>query len=230
MTPIGVLLFENAGDRITGDPGAPETFPFPIRYGVVPGSYRDLIQGSPGACARLCRAARELEAAGVSAIAGDCGLMALYQEELSRQVKVPVISSSLVLLPLLRAVLGTKKIGILTGHSQLLSHRHLEAAGAGDDGQIAVMGMEDQPHFCQVVLEGTCPQDYRLMARDVLNAVAALVEREGELGAIVLECSNLTTFAREITRCYGIPVFDVNLAIRMLEMARNPVSYQKENQ
>lgn len=224
--PIGVLMFESAGDRIIGDPGMPGTFPFPIRYGIVPGSYRDLIHGSPQACERLCTAAQKLEQEGVAAIAGDCGLMALYQSALAESVQVPVISSSLVLLPLAQCLIGKdRKIGIITGHSQLLSEQHLLGANADPD-RLVIQGMEEQPHFRQVVLEGSCPQDYQLMARDVLHAVKLLLEREEAIGAILLECSNLTTFAREVSKHYSLPVLDVNLAIQMLYLGRNHTDYQ----
>lgn len=223
---VGVLLFASAGERIAGDPGAPGTFDFPVEYGVVPGSYRDLLQGSDQVRERLCEAARELEGRGVCAIAGDCGLMALYQKELARSVHVPVVSSSLVLLPLLRTMLGgEKKIGLLTGHSQLLAARHLAAAGMEGDPNLVIQGMEEEPHFRGVVLEGRCPQDYGLMARDVLHAVDRVLAREPELGALVLECSNLTTFAWEVEEHCHIPVFDVNLAIRMLRLGRSHICY-----
>lgn len=224
--PIGVLMFEHAGDRIIGDPGMPGTFPFPIRYGMVQGSYRDLIHGSPQACERLCAAAQRLEQEGVAAIAGDCGLMALYQSALARSVSVPIISSSLVLLPLAQCLIGEdRKIGIITGHSQLLSQQHLLGANA-DLSRLAIQGMEDQPHFREVVLEGRCPQDYQLMARDVRNAVRLLLERDETIGIILLECSNLTAFAGEVSKHFQLPVLDVNLAIQMLYLVRNHTDYQ----
>ena len=86
--------------------------------------------------------------------------------------------------------------------------------------------MEDQPHFRQVVLEGKCPQSYDLMADDVLRAVEQLLLREENIGAILLECSNLATFAWEVSKRYDILVLDVNLAIQMLYLGRNPVHYQ----
>ena len=49
------------------------------------------------------------------------------------------------------------------------------------------------------------------------------------IGAILLECSNLTTFAREISNLYHIPVLDVNLAIQMLYLGRNHTDYQTTN-
>ena len=63
---IGVLLFATAGDRLKGDPGYPGTFEFPVEYGIVEGSYRDLIEGSPDACRRLCEAAKKLAKKNVS--------------------------------------------------------------------------------------------------------------------------------------------------------------------
>lgn len=223
--PIGVLLFANAGDRVVGDPGMPGTFPFPVRYGIVSGSYRDLVEGSLAACQRLCDAARELEAQGVSAIAGDCGLMSLYQGPLAGSVKIPVISSSLVLLPLAGCLIGeSQKIGILTGHSKLLGKQHLRGAKA-DLSRLVIQGMEDRPHFRQVVLEGTCPQDYDRMAKDVLNAAELLLERDGDIGAILLECSNLAPFSAEIENKYKIPVLDCNMAVRLLYRMTNPTRY-----
>ena len=221
-------MFESAGDRIVGDPGMPGTFPFPVRYGLGPGRYRDLVFGSPEACRRLCRSAQRLEQEGVSAIAGDCGLMALYQSALAESVNVPVVSSSLVLLPLAQCLIGRdRKIGIITGHSRLLTRQHLLGAGA-DPARLVIQGMEDQPHFRRVVLEGSCPQDYQLMARDVLSAAELLLKQDARIGAILLECSNLTTFAREISRHYAIPVLDVNLAIQMLYLGRNHTDYQNK--
>lgn len=223
--PIGVLLFASAGDRIVGDPGMPGTFPFPVRYGVVQGSYRDLIQGSREACDRLCAAARALEAQGVSAIAGDCGLMALYQKQLTQSVRVPVIASSLVLLPLAEQIVGKhQKIGVLTGHSGLLNEWHLVGAGA-DISRLVIQGMEGEPHFSQVVIEGTAKQSYALMRRDILKATNKLLSREKDIGAILLECSNLAAFGAELTQALGIPVLDCGLAVRLLFQMVNPTCY-----
>ena len=153
---VGILLFATAGDRLKGDPGFPGTFDFPVEYGIVEGSYRDLIEGSPDACKRLCEAAKELERKNVSAIAGDCGLMALYQRQIAASVGIPVISSSLLFLPFARMMIsGGQSIGILTGHSALLGEHHLKAAGVVDLDGIVIYGMQDEPHFKEVVIEGT---------------------------------------------------------------------------
>ena len=201
-----------------GDPGLPGSFPFPVRLESVPGSYRDLIEGSPEACQNLCQAARRLAEQGVSAIAGDCGLMSLYQRELAEASGVPVIASSLILLPLLRQMVGPQSvIGILTGHSQLLRYSHLIAAGAGCDGGIRIQGMEEEPHFRQVILEGTGHHDYSKMASDVLHAVDKLLTRNPQTRVLLLECSNLATYGYEICQKFSLPVYHIGTAIHFLQ-------------
>lgn len=224
---IGILLYSVAGCRIWGDPGFPGTFDFPVEYGVVEGSYRDLVAGSEDVCRRLCRAAKELENRGVLAIAGDCGLMALYQEEIAQSVSVPVLSSSLVLLPFIRSVVAADRfVGILTGHSGLLGKNHMAGANALELEKIVVQGMQDEPHFQKVVIEGSTLQQYNLMKEDVLNGVRKLKMQCDGLGAVLLECSNLAVFGQEITKEFGVPVFDINSGIMMLWESVNKKLYE----
>lgn len=215
---IGVLLFATAGDRLKGDPGYPGTFEFPVEYEIVEGSYRDLIEGSKEAQQRICQAAKNLEQKQVSAIIGDCGLMVLYQKEIANSVKIPVISSSLLFLPLIKRIVSQEQsVGVLTGHSGLLKSHHLMAAGITTIDRIVIYGMQEEPHFKEVVIEGREKQEYEKMKQDVLNGVRHLKNNCSFLGAVLLECSNLAVFGAEITNEFGIPVFDINSGIYMLE-------------
>lgn len=222
---VGILQFATAGDRMPGDPGFPGTYNFPVNYGIVEGSYRDLIQGSEAVRHRLENSAKDLESTNVCGIAGDCGLMALYQSSVADKVRVPVISSSLIMLPLVRRLIASdREIGVITGHSELLGQHHLEAAGVGYGDGIVIQGMEEEPHFREVVIDGHGTPHYDTMRQDVLNAVKKLLDRAPSTGAILLECSNLAVFSFDICSVYGIPVFDINSAVRMLHEA-----VEKEN-
>lgn len=225
--PVGVLLFEQAGERMRGDPGLPGSLPFPVRLGYVAGSYRELIQGSPAICKQLCQAACRLAQEGVSAIVGDCGLMVLYQREIAQAAGVPTAASSLILLPLLRQMIGQDQtIGILTGHSQLLRYTHLIAAGASCLDGLAIQGMEEEPHFRQVVIEGQGRHDYDLMRLDVLHAAEKLLSRGKPVGALLLECSNLSTYAWELTNAFGLPVFDIGTAACLLRQGMEKTCFR----
>jgi len=223
---IGVLIFEGDALRIAGDPGCPATFDFPIIYGKVQGGFTDLVEGSPVIKQEMMRTAQDLVQQGVSAIVGDCGLMALYQQTIANAVQVPVLLSSLSLIPLIELMLNpAKKIGVVTGHSQLLSERHLREAGAYNIDRLVIQGMENEPHFREIVIEGGLNLDVVLMERDVLNAVTKLMAQDQDIAAIVLECSNLGTFSSTVSQTFGLPVFDVNMGIKMLDQAISPQSY-----
>ena len=217
--PVGVLLFEQVGERMRGDPGLPGSLPFPVRLGYVPGSYRELIQGSPAIRDQLCQAASRLAREGAGVIVGDCGLMVLYQREIAQAAGVPTAASSLILLPLLRQLIGQDRtIGILTGHSQLLGYAHLIAAGASSLDGLVIQGMEEEPHFRQVVIEGQGRHDYDLMRRDVLRAAEKLLDRGRPVGGLLLECSNLCTYAWELSQTLRLPVFDIGTAAQFLRL------------
>ncbi len=210
-------MYGGTGERIPGDPGCPGTFPFPVLYETVEGSYRDLIQGSRTACHRLCQAAKSLAEQGASAIIGDCGLMALYQRELVDATHLPTVSSSLMLIPLIRNLIApNSQVGILTGHSELLKSYHLRGAGIEDFQRIAIWGMEKESHFRQSVLEGNIPQNADLMRQDVLHALESLKKSYPRIGAVLLECSNLSSYGGDIAQIYSVPVFDINTAIDLL--------------
>ncbi len=223
---IGVLLFNSGGQKLLGDPGFKGTFPFPVTLGYIEGSYQDVIKPSPEVLAKIIHKAQELVNGGAAAIAGDCGLMAIYQKQISDEIKVPFIASSLILIPLIRKIIAESlPIGVITGHSGLLGKEHLKAAGIDKSFNLVFQGMEEENHFNQAVIQGSIKADYELMKNDILSAMDKLIQKEREIGGILLECSNLASFSHEIYKRYKIPVFDINLAIVMLKQAVYPKEF-----
>lgn len=223
---IGILVFNGKSPRIPGDPGNSATFNFQVCYEIVNGSFKDLIEGSEEIKDNIINAAANLESKGIKAIVGDCGLMGLYQDEMRSAVNIPVIASSLTLIPLIRGVIAKKgKIGLLTGHSELLKPKHFEGAGVATTDDIVIQGMENESHFKEIVIEGGTDLDPCKMEEDVLNAVGKLLKKSGNISAILLECSNLASFSYAIYKKFGIPVFDINTGINFLKNAVSPRKY-----
>ena len=223
---VGVVVFNGKAPRIPGDPGHGATFPFPVCYEVVNGTFTDLIEGSEAVKDKLCHAVKNLEAKGIRAVVGDCGLMALYQQNMAASGSLPVLTSSLVLAPLLWNLVGRKgAIGIITGHAGLLQERHLLGAGISTEINVEIQGMEDEPHFKEIVIEGGIALDVALMGRDVLAAATKLMQKNKEIRAILLECSNLATYSRPLQEAFGLPVFDITGAALMLEHAVHAPAY-----
>jgi hypothetical protein len=223
---IGVLVFDGASPRVPGDPGHAASFDYQVRYEVVNGCPEDLVEGSEKIKKAILDACLSLKRSGVRGIVGDCGLISLYQRELASGVGIPVAASSLVLIPSVWQMIGRAgTIGILTGHSGFLRRSHLESSGCDGEMNIRIWGMQEEPHFLDVVINGGSVLDTTLMRRDVLNACAGLTASTQDLRAVIVECGNLATYSADIAEVLDIPVFDVMSAANLLECAINPRRY-----
>lgn len=225
---IGVLVFSTVTPRIPGDAGHAETFSYPVRYEVVQGGFADLIEGGPAIQQNLLDACLRLKKAGARGIVGDCGLMSLYQDFLGAEVGLPFVGSALCQIPTVWQMVGRKgAIGVLTGHSELLGARHLRASGWREEIHISVQGLQDEDHFREIVIEGGLHLDPKRMEEDVLRATQKLMNKTPNLAAIIVECSNLGTYARKMRDLSGVPVFDVISAANLLAYSVHPPLYLK---
>lgn len=223
---IGILVFQGHSPRIPGDAGHAETFSYPVCYEIVKGHFTDLIEGSEEIKAELFHSCRALIARGIRGIVGDCGLMSLYQQELSAELKIPFVGSSLCQIPMIWQMAGRQgSIGIITGHSDFLRETHLRNSGWDDSISLAVEGMQERPHFSHIVIHGNSELDPAKMRVDVLEAVRILKEKTPDLKAVVLECSNLATYSCDVARAFHLPVFDTISAANLLQYSLSPTRY-----
>src|SRR5262245_22279695 len=101
--------------RIPRDMGHATTLPFPVRYHRVDGAPPDLVlrRGAEGLLDAFIQAARHLEREGVGAITTNCGFLVKFQRQMAAAVRVPVFTSSLLLVPLVHRLLEPKRrVGI----------------------------------------------------------------------------------------------------------------------
>jgi hypothetical protein len=224
---IGVLCLETSFTKIPGHIRNPATFGFPVRYQVVAGATPERVvsQADPRLLDPFITAARELQAAGVAAITGACGFLVLFQQELADAVEVPLYASSLIQLPMVSRMLRSDRtVGLLVARKRSLTRRHLEAIG-GESVPVCVAGMEDQPEFREVMLEGRRIElDVDRLGREVMAEIDGLVRDHREMGALVIECTDLVPFARVIQARIGVPVFDIVTLTQMVyeSLTRKP--------
>lgn len=213
---VGILMLESYIPRIPGDPGHVATLNFPVCYEVIKDfSFSNLVDVDYSGIENVLDALLKLEAKGVDFITTNCGLWGPFQKELSKKVSTPVIATPLDLVPFLkRFISSSKKIGVITGDTTLLSEKHINAAGINPN-EIVVSGMESCGEFRKVMFEHANNMDIQAMREGVINAALALKEGGGELGSVVIECSNLIPFRSDIQRVLDVPVFDVVSLIEM---------------
>lgn len=207
---LGILMLEARFPRIPGDMGNGQTWPFPVLYKVVPGASpeRVVTQQAKGLLNAFLDAAAELVALGADGITTTCGFLSLYQADLARHVGVPVASSSLMQVPLIQAVLPPgKRVGILTISARSLTPAHLQAIGVALD--TPVVGTDDGREFSRAILGDEPVLDVAAAEQDILDAGAALVARHPEIGAVLLECTNMAPYARALRDRLLLPVYDI---------------------
>ena len=205
---VGMLLLETRFPRIPGDGGHAGTWPFPMLYRVVGGATPDrVVRDRGGIVDAFAAAARELAAAGADGITTNCGFLVLHQDRLARECGVPVAASSLLQVPWVQRLLPPeRRVGVLTVEASSLTPRHLECAGARPD--TPVEGTESGTEFTRVLLGDETELDVERAREDVVAAGLRLVERHRDVGAIVLECTNMPPYASEVSRATGLPVYD----------------------
>ncbi|SDN42106.1 aspartate/glutamate racemase family protein [Ensifer sp. YR511] len=222
---VGIIVLDTGFQRIPGDIGNATTFPFPVQYMVAKGLKEgSSLQPDPETLRNFLDVANQLVSLGVSGITTSCGFLSLFQDLLTESLPVPVATSSLLQIPLVERLLPKgKRVGVLTATHAKLTPAHFIAVGAREDTPFE--GLEMEGTFRQNLRQGVSPIHYADHEADLLDAARRLLEKNSDIGAIVLECTNMPPYAHAISAKYGLPVFDVISMIKWFYGALVPRPY-----
>lgn len=222
--PLGILMLEARFPRILGDMGNGLTWDFPVLFRVVRGAspIRVVEQGATGLLDAFIEAARDLVDLGAEGITTNCGFLSLFQRELAEAVQVPVATSSLMQVPWVQATLPPgRRVGVITVNKAGVTPRHLEAAGVPLD--VPIEGTEGGREFFRVLIRAEKNDlDVDLARQDIMDAAARLMAAHPELGAIVLECTNMPPYAADVADATGLPVHDIYSMINWFQAGLRP--------
>ena len=219
---LGILMLDTRFPRIRGDVGNPGTWPFPVRYGVVPGATPEaIVRADPAPFVEAFIAAgRDLVAEGCTGIATTCGFLALIRPQLAEALGVPVAASALEQAPQVLPLLAPgRQLGILTISAQSLTPAHLRVAGVPEDAPL--QGMEGTG-FARSILGNLPTLDVAAAEREMTQAALHLARTHPAVGAIILECTNMVPYAPSIAAATGLPVFSIYSYLRWFHEALQP--------
>lgn len=212
---IGALMLDTSFPREVGDIGNALTWPFPMLYHVVRGavprkvlSADDLSLLDP-----FLEGAQRLVTAGVRAITTSCGYLAVYQRELSAALDVPVLTSSLLQVPLAARVAGRgRRVGVLTVRD-MLTERHFNGVGwSSAELPVVVRALDPDTSFARLYAPLGDPEavdtDVGRLTEEVVATAVGLVADDPTVGAFVMECTNLVPFSQAVRVATGLPVLD----------------------
>lgn len=226
---VGILMLETQFPRIPGDIGNALTWPFPVQYHVVRGATpNNIVRGAPLERVQdFIEAGRKLVAMGCDGITTNCGFLALMQGEMAEALGVPVATSSLMQVPMIEATLPpAKRVGILTISKATLTADHLAAVGVPADTPI--WGTDAGTAFTRDILGDAPAIDFAACRADVVGAARDFAHAHPELGAIVLECTNMVPYAADVRAATGLPTYSIYTLVSWLQASLLPRRFAVE--
>jgi len=217
MPAIGILRIDYTYPPALGDAAHPNSYYYRTPHATISGLTFEAAQAgnklSAPQEAALAKAISALEAQpAVLGLAGDCGFLMRYQDDVRRLAQRPAFVSSLLQCSLLASLFAADEaILVLTANGPALQPQIgslLTACGvpSASHGRFVVAGCESLPGF-DAVAKGE-----KVDVERVQPHVVALVQKHKaetpKLRAVLLECTELPPYADAIRKTSGLPVLD----------------------
>ncbi len=229
---IGIVLLDRRYPLLPGNVGNASTFDFPVRIKVLKGSwdppfppYRDPQGNYKPEMQNFIDLLKEFEEEGVRAITCACGFFAAAQKEAAAAVNIPVFTSPLLLVPFVHKIIRPdQKVGILTAWSPRLTDQpeiFLRPLGVDESIPLAILGLSQEgcTEFDEVTGDRRWDLDVEKLEQEMVRVAGKLVKQNPDVGALVLECSDMPPFAAAIQEAVERPVFDFIAMIDMVHRA-----------
>ena len=221
---IGILVQDVHYPLLPGNVVNGYTYDFPVRLQVVPGANQARMHvGDQTLIPDLVATAKLLEQEGCRAICAGCGYFGHFQKSVADQVDIPVYLSSMVQVPWVSVALkSTQKIGILCADQKNLTQDVFNACGVSEEiyNRCCVAGAGHLPEF-SALLERRGHFDNEILRQELIDLAKNLLKNEPDIGAILLECSDMPPYAAAIQQELALPVYDY---ITMIKYAHSAVA------
>ena len=219
--PIGIVLLNVGYPIVPGNVANATTWNFPVSYVRVNNvDSPRLHTKDPSIIDDLADAANELvEKNGVRAVICACGYFGRWQKLLREKVDVPVYASSLIQIPMIKMGLKKdQKLGILCAVTRTFDEDLLHCCGVEDTSNLVIKSMEESPEFSAI------PRDRDTMnnavcRQEFIDAAKQMVAENPDIGAILLECSDMPPYAAAIQDAVNLPVYDFTTMVNWVENA-----------
>lgn len=224
--PIGIMLLNVKYPIVPGNVANAYTFDFPVRYAkVTTVDSPRLHSGDPTIADDLIAVGKELESDGVRAIICSCGYFGYYQKQLTEGLNVPVYASSLLQIPFIKVGLKKdQKIAVFNAVERRFTPELLSICGVDDPSIVIPHSMEFAEEFSAIPRDRPYMNNAKVR-QEFVDASKKLVKEHPEIGAILLECSDMPPYADAVQAATNLPVYDFTTMIRWVynAVAKKPM-------
>ena len=207
QVPQGLLQLEG----LVGNSTNPASYDYPVRFRRVRGANVHTILEQPDQTVlrTMVADARMMVSQGIKAISTSCGFNAIFQRELARTVGVPVMTSSLLQVPMARQLHGPdSEICVITANAAALGPQHLQAVGIESTDALHIVGLEQCAQWSRIFSRPDAQVDLDTIEQEVLGVAQHALDTHPAIRAFVLECTDLPPYSAALRARSGLPVFD----------------------
>ncbi|MBR3260107.1 MAG: aspartate/glutamate racemase family protein, partial [Firmicutes bacterium] len=113
----------------------------------------------------------------------------------------------------LQTIAPSKKVAVMTAYGTSLTAEHFGYCGVNDMSRIIVLGLENCPEWNSIFEKEDEAVDMDLVEKEIMGTALGAVKDHPEIGAFVLECTDLPPFGPAIREATGLPVYSFSTMI-----------------
>lgn len=217
---IGIVVLDLWYPYMPGNVANASTFNFPVTYRILRGTtIPQILSADPSLKDMIIEEGKELQRQGARALIGACGYFGNYQKDVAAALDIPVFLSSLLQVPIIkRGLKPQEKVGIICASASSLTPKVLSQNGVGDLSEVVITGAEDLSEFRNILDCAGHFDNYKL-EQQLAGLAREFVTRNPDIGAILLECSDMPPYAWAIQNAVRLPVFDFITLINWVQSA-----------
>jgi len=189
----------------------PDSYSYPVIIRRVEGinAKTVVIRPNENVLNKYIKESKEMISRGVKAITTSGGFNAIHQKKLADAVDVPVFTSSLMQIPFVSRMLRSdQSVAVITARGSSLTNEHMQNAGIGRDISLHVFGVEDCREWGKLLNLSKGEMDLEIAEEEIISISMNAIKDHHEIGAFVLECTDMCPFADAIKKATILPVFD----------------------
>ena len=219
---VGIIYIEDVYyPFVPGNVVNASTYDFPVRLRGVPGLDIDRLFAADDTIADdiIKLAEHMIQYEGIRALCSACGFFGNFHSQVAEALDIPVALSTIVMVPWIRSMLKpSQKIGILTADEASLKPKLFKSCGVEDTSDLIIKDLRHEKEF-SAILEYRGQFDNAAVTREVAGKARELVEENEDIGAILLECSDMPPYAYAVQAVTQLPVFDFITLINFMHKA-----------
>lgn len=220
--PVGIVYIDDTNyPMVPGNVNNASTYDFPVILRTIPNmSQERVFAGDPTIADDIIEMGKYLiQKEGIRALSSGCGFFGNFQEKVAAALDIPVALSPLVMIPWIQTMIKpNQKIGVLTANAGALTPALFKSCGVENTDRLIIRDLYHEPEFsCILTYRGYFNNNG--VRDEVVGKAMEIMNEDDEIGAFLLECSDLPPYSYAIQAATQRPVFDFISMIKFMKMS-----------